>query len=387
MKAIRTIKLKLTSENTRFQEVAANYKNAANWLSPIVFARGKPTTPAKLSKEFYATVRQQFHLPSQVTCSLFRHVVAVYRSMKSNKQWHLAVFKKLMVPLCWRRDFSVTRKSPLSIWGEPVTFKSRAIPIGKWSDSKLKFSGKHWYLCLTVEIDIPELKATGTIIGVDSGIKNILTATDKKSNKTFYVTGGALNHRRHCLRQVKARVASVGTPSAKRLLQRLRGREKSVTQHLLHTASKQLVAFAELVGARSIVMEDLTGIRKSKKPIHHKQRARNHRWPFAQCQFYISYKAAAKGIAMEFVDPAHTSQSCPICGHTAKANRNGLEFRCVSCSYQDNADRVGSINIGLRSLLQRQAAGERGICQLPYSSSEEHKVQEATSPSSLEMGS
>jgi putative transposase len=359
MKAIRTVKLKLTSETTRFTEVATNYRKAANWLSPIVFALQKPSTPAKLSKEFYTTIREKFNLPSQVTCSLFRHVVAAYRTMKSNKQWELALFKKLVVPLCWRRDFSVTTKSSLSIWGKPVIFQSSEIPKGQWSDSKLKYSGKHWYLCLTIEIDIPEVKSTGTIVGVDSGIKNILTATDKKTNKTLYISGSVLNHRRLCLRQTKAKVASVGTRSAHRLLQRMSGREKSVTQQLIHTASKQLVAFAESVDARSIVMEDLTGIRKSKKPTHHKQRARNNRWPFRQCQFYISYKAAAKGIDIEYVSPAHTSQSCPICGHTEKANRNGLKFRCKTCNFADHADRVGSINIGLRSLLQRQAVGER----------------------------
>lgn len=303
--------------------------------------------------------------------------------MKSKKQWHLAIFKQLTIPLCWRRDFSVTTKSPLSIWGKPIAFQSREIPEGQWSDSKLKYFDKQWYLHLTVEIDIPELKTTGTIVGVDSGIKNILTATDKKTNKTIYISGGNLSHRRLCLRQTKAQVASVGTRSAHRCLQRLSGREKSVTQHLLHTASKQLVAFAESVGARSVVMEDLTGIRNSRKKLHHKQRARNHRWPFRQCQFYISYKAAAKGIGVEFVSPAHTSQSCPVCGHTEKANRNGLKFRCVSCLWQDNADRVGSINIGLRSLLQRQASGERAVVNPLIVANEDICVSSATMPHTL----
>jgi transposase len=67
------------------------------------------------------------------------------------------------------------------------------------------------------------------------------------------------------------------------------------------------------------------------------------------------------------VNPAYTSQSCPVCGHTEEANRNGLVFRCKSCEYQDNADRVGSINIGLRSILQRQDAEERAVYQSAYS--------------------
>jgi IS605 OrfB family transposase len=278
--------------------------------------------------------------------------------MKSNKQWNLAVYKKLNVPICWKRDFNITRNR-LTIWGTSTEYKSGNIHLGEWGDSKLKLVGKQWYLVLTVNIEVPEIKTKGTIIGVDSGQKNLLTAVEPKSNKTLYVRGGTLNHRRLCVRQTRAKVASVGTRSARRLLKRLSGREKAVTHQMLHVASKQLVTFAESVGAKSIVMEDLTGIRNNKKPTHHKQRARNHRWPFAMCQFFVGYKSAAKGIGVDFVSPANTSRGCPKCGHTEKSNRNGLEFRCVSCNHQDNADRNGAVNIASRSLLLRQAAEER----------------------------
>ena len=117
-----------------------------------------------------------------------------------------------------------------------------------WSDSKLKLVNGIWYLILTVEIEIPETKTSGSIVGVDSGQKNLLTAIDSKTGKTLYVDGGCLNHRRLRLRQTRARVASVGTRSAYRLLKRLSGREKSVTQELCHLASKRVVAFAQLVG-------------------------------------------------------------------------------------------------------------------------------------------
>jgi len=360
MQAIRTTKLKLTSDNPRLLEVAVAYRNAANWLSEIIFTQGKPSTPASLSREFYGIVREKFQLPSQVTCSLFRHVVATYKTMKSNKQWSLAVYKRLTVPICWKRDFNLTRNR-MTIWGTATEYKSGNIPEGSWGDSKLKFVGKTCFLVLTVHVDIPEAKTQGTIIGVDSGQKNLLTAVEPKSNRTMYVQGGKLNHRRLCIRQTRAKVASVGTRSAHRCLQRLSGREKAVTQQMVHVASKRLVTFAESVGAKTIVMEDLTGIRSSKKKLHRKQRARNHRWPFALCQFFVGYKAAAKGIGMDFVSPAFTSQGCPKCGHTEKANRNGLKFRCKSCDWQDCADRNGAVNIASRLLLQRQAVGERAV--------------------------
>ena len=370
-KTLRTYKLKIISQHPRFARITASYKEAANWLSKIVFNRKQVISPNNLSREFYGKIREDFNLPSQLTCSLFRHITASYRSIKSNKQWELAVFKKPSIPLCWKRDFNI-RKKGVSIWGELITFLTRKLPEGKWSDSKLKRIKGNWYLCLIIEIDIPEFKTTGSIIGVDRGQKNILCAIDPKTNKTLYIKGNELNHRRLQIRQIKAKVASVGTRSAKRLLQRLSGREKAVTQNILHIASKQLVAFAQSVNANIITLENLTGFKngqtKNNKKYHRKQRARNNRWPYALLEFFITYKAAAYGINVSHVPAKNTSRGCPKCGHVSKSNRNGLVFQCEVCNYTDNADRIGATNVALRSLLQRQAVEGRAMCQLAYSS-------------------
>ena len=363
MKSLRTYKLKITSGADKFHTVAINYRGACNWLSQIVFNRGNhPPSPNHLSKEFYVTVREKFKLPSQVTCSLFRHIVSTYRSMRSNKEWSLAQYSKLIIPVCWKRDFNISSKG-LTVWKSHITYQSRILPKGTWSDSKLKLIDKTWYLCLTIEVEVPESKTKGGIIGVDRGQKNILCAVDPKTNKTLYIKGGPLNHRRLCIRQTRDKVASVGTRSAKRLLKRLSGREKSVTQNMLHVASKRLVAFADRVGAKTIVMENLTGFKRNhsreNKKQHHKQRARNNRWPYAMLEFFTNYKAVAKGISLEHVPARNTSRGCPRCGHISKSNRNGLRFRCEVCNHADNADRVGATNVALKLLLQRQATEER----------------------------
>ena len=46
------------------------------------------------------------------------------------------------------------------------------------------------------------------------------------------------------------------------------------------------------------------------------------------------------------VNPAHTSQRCSDCGHTAKANRlDQATFLCVACGHADNADTNASVNV------------------------------------------
>jgi hypothetical protein len=114
-KKLRTYKLKIISKHPKFTKIATSYKEAANWLSDIIFNRKKIDNPNKLSKTFYGEIRKRFNLPSQVTCSLFRHVVSTYRSMKSNKQWSLAIYKKPSIPLVPPKDFSkdlVEKKKP-----------------------------------------------------------------------------------------------------------------------------------------------------------------------------------------------------------------------------------------------------------------------------------
>jgi hypothetical protein len=83
MKIVRTFKLKITSKNPKFLEVATNYLKAINWLSQIIYQRKYPVTPPTISREFYGTIREKFHLPSQLTCSLFRHVYATYTTSLS----------------------------------------------------------------------------------------------------------------------------------------------------------------------------------------------------------------------------------------------------------------------------------------------------------------
>jgi len=62
----------------------------------------------------------------------------------------------------------------------------------------------------------------------------------------------------------------------------------------------------------------------------------------------ITDKAESAGREVVFVDPAYTSQTCPLCGHVSRENRNGIKFKCVKCNHIAHADQVGAINIKTR---------------------------------------
>jgi IS605 OrfB family transposase len=334
--------------------IAVSYLAAACWVSKQVF-ESKELNSNRLHRAFYATVREKFGLPSQLSCSLFRQVTASYKTLKALGKWDLCIYKRPTMPLTYGRDLLRNRKG-VTVLGKPVVLHHPRIPESGWKDSKVKRVGKVWYLCLAHEVEISELKTEGCIVGVDMGIKRMLVATNSANSKTFFFHGGVLNHRRTCIRRTRATVQSVGTRSARRLLRRMSGHEAAVTGHLLHVASKALVSYAVESGARRIVVEDLSNVRDASLEKGKDLRSKVHRWPYAQALFFLSYKAAAVGISVEKVNPRNTSRGCSACGHVSASNRKGLRFCCQKCGHQDDADRQASKNIRLRSVLTLQVS-------------------------------
>jgi len=65
----------------------------------------------------------------------------------------------------------------------------------------------------------------------------------------------------------------------------------------------------------------------------------------------LECKQGWRGGMLVYVDPKHTSQTCPICRHQAKANcLTQEEFRCLEYFFEANADSVASQNILSRGL-------------------------------------
>ena len=359
LKAIRTVKLKVKTE-ARIPE--REWLAACNWLSKIVFET-KNTSPNSLHKAHYGQVREKFGLGSQLTCSLFRSVTTTYKTAKALGRWNLAGFKKASIPVCLGRDFSRTKASP-KLWGSKMVLVGN-VPDGAWCDSKLKRVGNTWYLLLSHEVEVPAVKTTGSVVGVDMGVKRMLVATNCSNSKTFFFHGGALNARRTQIRETRSAVQAVGSRSAKRLLKRLSGKEAAVTDCLLHIASKALVRYAVENGARKIVMEDLTNIRDSSLSKGKDLRSKVARWPYAKARFFIEYKAQAVGISTEVVSPKNTSRGCNCCGYVSASNRNGLLFLCKKCGHREDADRHASKNIRARSISIEHNSAETGSDQPP----------------------
>ena len=118
--------------------------------------------------------------------------------------------------------------------------------------------------------------------------------------------------------------------------------------------TKQIVRSARVGGYDTIAIENLKGIRMQNRELQKSFRARLNSWPFDQFRQFLTYKALASGIGIVVIDPRFTSQKCSRCGHTYKPQRDGNEFRCVACGYQNHADLNASYNISKNCLPEVQ---------------------------------
>ena len=67
-----------------------------------------------------------------------------------------------------------------------------------------------------------------------------------------------------------------------------------------------------------------------------------HTWSFYRLATFIEYKAKLAGIEVEYVDPAYTSQICPICGRIQHAKDRNYICRC---GFHTHRNLLGAINI------------------------------------------
>ncbi len=124
----------------------------------------------------------------------------------------------------------------------------------------------------------------------------------------------------------------------------------SKTTDVNHQVSKALI---DRGGENTLfVVEDLSNVRKATERVRKKDRYVSVSWSFYQLRSMIEYKAALNLSKVIAVDPAYTSQACPMCGHTEKGNRNKKThtFCCNSCRYTSNDDRIGAMNLQAKGI-------------------------------------
>jgi len=227
-------------------------------------------------------------------------------------------------------------------------------PAWEHGGAELVWRDGIYYLNITQSCQAPPLYETSDAIGVDLGIASI--ATDSTGEQ---FTGKQVRAKRSHFVVRRAALQRLGTRSAKRRLKKLSGKERLYMKDVNHRMSKSLVRKA-VVSRKALALEDLTGIREE-ITVRREHRYERHAWAFYQLRMSIAYKAAWAGVEVRFVDPAYTSQTCSVCGHGERANRQSqASFLCQQCGFCCNADVNAAKNISQAPVKMPMVASVRG---------------------------
>jgi putative transposase len=330
--------------------------NAAATRAAEVAFQHQTANKIRLQALCYAQLREEFGLSAQMAIRAIAKACEAYKRDKNIQPR----FRPLGAVAYDQRILSWKGRDRVSI----LTLAGRIIvPViwqGRWlgtagttlrGAADLICRGGEFYLA--VVIDVPE-PAPGPEpdrwLGVDLGIVNLATG----SNGATY-TGKAVRAVRYRNRQLRKRLQSKGTKSAKRLLRKRRRKESRFARDVNHVISKAIVREAKGTG-RGIKLEDLSGIR-GRVTVRTAQRADAHSWAFWQLRQFIAYKAKLAGVPVVLVDPRNTSRECPECGLIDRRNRPRRDvFCCQRCGLAGPADHIAARNIAGRAVVMQPDA-------------------------------
>jgi len=336
-------------------ETMSVYSDACNYVSDYVF-HTHDLKQFSLNKVLYSTLREKFGLKSQMAQSVFKTVIARYKTILENqKEWIQPSFKKPQYDLVWNRDYSLTQncfsvntlngrvKLPYFSEGMSKYFNH---DIYKFGTAKLVNKHGKYYLHIPVTYDVEESNISDirNVVGIDRGI-NFVVATYDSKHKSGFVSGKPIKQKRASYSKLRKELQMRQTPSSRRRLKAIGQRENRWMQDVNHQVSKALV---ESNPKHTLfVLEDLSGVRNATERVRTKDRYVSVSWSFYDLEQKLIYKAKQNQSTVIKVAPHYTSQCCPVCGHIEKANRNKKIhlFTCKNCGYKSNDDRIGAMNL------------------------------------------
>ncbi len=380
MKQVLTVSCKLIVAPEQVANIEATLQafcDACTWINQEVPEKVK--NEIAMQSLIYHDVRARFGLSSQLAIHAIRRVCGNRKTAKTNGG-KVESFKPTSITYDVR-TFSFREKdwsASLTMVGKRERFKLDIANFqrGKLTGQMLKTAtlvkrDGAYYLNVQVESEQPKPRKTKKVLGVDLGRTDIAVTSEGESFSGEQITKVRDHHAK--LRQSIQKKASKGTRStrrrARRLLQRLSGKEKRFQKHVNHVVSHRLVKQAKQAN-HAIALEDLTGIRgrTNDLPRTKTERRRSNSWAFYQLRQFLVYKAIQQGVTLFFVNPAYTSQTCHKCHHIhpvkGMSYRKGKTFKCGHCGWHGDADLNGAINIADIGAVINQPGGSGMVCSL-----------------------
>ena len=228
------------------------------------------------------------------------------------------------------------------------------LPFGKHAQVSVTERAGRWFVSV-VGPEITEAAPNGLpVVGIDLGVAHLATLSDG----TVFANPRALAAGQKKIRRVQKEVSRRQKGSANRGKSRKRlawvhARVRNVRQDVLHKATTTIAKSHGKVIIENLKVRNMT--RSARGTVAApgrkvRQKAGLNRVlldaSFAEFRRMLEYKGKRFGCEVVAVNPAYTSQRCSACGHVESGNRaSQAGFRCLSCSFEINADLNAAINI------------------------------------------
>ena len=184
----------------------------------------------------------------------------------------------------------------------------------------------------------PELKPDGNIMGVDLGIKCPAVSYCSDGSIKFYGNGRQNRYMRRHYAYLRRKLQASKKMKA---VMCINDKEQRIMRDIDHKLSHDIIKTAIAHNVKVIKLEQLQNIcsttRRSRKNNYSL-----HTWSFYRLVKFIEYKARLAGITVEYVNPAYTSQRCPVCGSIHHADDRN--YTC-ECGFHIHRDILGAMNI------------------------------------------
>ena len=194
----------------------------------------------------------------------------------------------------------------------------------------------------------------GKVAGIDLGEVHMAVAHDGED--THILNGRLLRskvqYRNKLLATLNSRIDGKMKKGSKRRKRVIRSKKQQLKKiehqikEIEHKQTSRLITTLHEAGVQTLVIGDVRDLRQG-NDVGSTNNQKIHQWSAGSVRQKLTYKAKRLGIDVVLQEEAHTSKTCPKCGHRRKSSPRGRVFRCTykRCRFVWHRDGVGAVNI------------------------------------------
>ena len=245
--------------------------------------------------------------------------------------------------------------------------------LGALRNATVSSSGGKWFISIQTEREVEQPIPNGSAVGIDMGVARFATLSDG----TFYAPLNSFRRHQDRLRKAQQSMSrkvkfSSNWKKEKSRIQKIHSRIGNARRDSLHKATTTISQNHAMVCIEDLQVRNMSrsaagSVEKPGKSVRAKSGLNKSILDQGWFEFrrQLDYKLAWNGGWLVAVPPQYTSRTCPCCGHVSADNRQTqAQFLCVECGFEENADRVGAINV-LRAGHARFACEVSGAAMPP----------------------